>query len=95
MYVRRMCVRVCVCVCVYVCMCVCAHVCTCVCEHVYVCVYVCVCTCVYYTHAFNMSSLNVCPVIPDSQREQKADQHTKPEATMDVVVDLRNADSSS
>ncbi len=57
MYIRCMCMYVCMCVwlygcmcvCVYVCMCVCVYVCMCVCVYMCmcVCVYVCMCVCVY------------------------------------------------
>ena len=62
------------------CVCVCVHQCACMHVCVHACVSVCtdVCMCEY---VFNMSLLNICPVIVDSQREHNEDEHMIPEVT--------------
>ena len=76
------CICTCMHACVYVCVCVCVcasvrvHACVCVHACVSVCMDVCMCE-----YVFNMSLLNICPVIVDSQWEHNEDEHMIPEVT--------------
>jgi hypothetical protein len=53
LFLRGVCVYVCVCMCMYVCVCVCMYV--CLCMYVYICV--CVCVCVWLAWHSNGSTL--------------------------------------